>query len=104
MGIERGKVCPGRSSSGIRRYGRDWTSPGEFLDGSETGDRRNPRSCGIPELEIVAPGNVLEDLRFARRLKEEGLRITTSGLIYSFNQGAGRKSLKSAGVWTGSTC
>src|SRR5512139_3235589 len=39
----------------------------------------------VPELEIVAPGNVLEDLRFARRLKEEGLRITTSGLLYSFS-------------------
>ena len=39
----------------------------------------------VPEIEIVAPGKVLGDLEFAKRLKEEKLRITTSGLIYAYN-------------------
>ena len=39
----------------------------------------------VPEIEIVAPGKVLEDLEFAKRLRAEGLRIRTSGLVYSFS-------------------
>ena len=39
----------------------------------------------VPEIEIVAPGKVLRDLEFAKRLKEEELRITTSGLVYAYN-------------------
>lgn len=38
----------------------------------------------VPEIEIVAPGKVFEDLDFAKRLRAEGLRIRTSGLVYSF--------------------
>jgi homocitrate synthase NifV len=39
----------------------------------------------VPEIEIVAPGKVFEDKKFARKLKEEGLPIITSGLVYSFS-------------------
>ncbi|HEY7534710.1 MAG TPA: hypothetical protein VH878_02040, partial [Thermodesulfobacteriota bacterium] len=39
----------------------------------------------VPEIEIVAPSRVLEDLEFVKRLKEEGLQLRTSGLIYSYN-------------------
>ena len=39
--------------------------------------------ANVPEIEIVSPGKVFEDLEFARRLQAEGLRIRTSGLVYS---------------------
>jgi isopropylmalate/homocitrate/citramalate synthase len=39
----------------------------------------------VPEIEVVAPGKIAEDLPFAGRLKEQGLRIRTSGLVYSFS-------------------
>ncbi len=39
----------------------------------------------VPEIEMVAPGKIDEDLAFARRLKETGLGIKTSGLVYSFS-------------------
>ena len=39
----------------------------------------------VPEIEVVAPGNVLKDLEFVKKLKGEGLSIRTSGLIYSFS-------------------
>ncbi len=39
----------------------------------------------VPEIEIVAPAKVFEDLEFAERLRAEGLRIRTSGLVYSFS-------------------
>lgn len=41
--------------------------------------------ANVPEIEVVAPGKVLEDLKFVKRLKEEGLQLQTSGLLYSFN-------------------
>jgi homocitrate synthase NifV len=41
--------------------------------------------ANIPEIEIVAPGNVFKDLAFAERLKEENLRIKTSGLVYAYS-------------------
>ena len=41
--------------------------------------------ANIPEIEIVAPGNVFKDLEFAERLKEENLRIKTSGLVYAYS-------------------
>jgi isopropylmalate/homocitrate/citramalate synthase len=40
--------------------------------------------ANVPEIEIVAPSQVLEGLNFVRRLKEEGLKIRSSGLIYAY--------------------
>jgi isopropylmalate/homocitrate/citramalate synthase len=42
-------------------------------------------NAGIPEAEIVAPGKVLEDMKFAERLQSENLRIKTSGLVYAYS-------------------
>jgi len=39
----------------------------------------------VPEIEVTAPGKVVQDLAFAGRLKEAGLRIRTSGLVYAFS-------------------
>lgn len=39
----------------------------------------------VPEIEVVAPGKVFEDLEFVKRLKEERLRIKTSGLVYVYS-------------------
>jgi isopropylmalate/homocitrate/citramalate synthase len=44
-------------------------------------------SANVPEIEVVAPGRVVEDAGFARKLKEQGLRIRTSGLVYAFRPG-----------------
>ncbi len=41
--------------------------------------------ANVPEIEVVAPSRVLKDLEFVKRLKEEGLRLRTLGLIYSYN-------------------
>ena len=43
--------------------------------------------ANVPEIEVVAPGRVFEDARFARKLKDLGLRIRTSGLVYAFRKG-----------------
>jgi isopropylmalate/homocitrate/citramalate synthase len=40
--------------------------------------------ANTPEIEIVAPSAVSKDLEFVKGLKEENLRIKTSGLIYSY--------------------
>jgi len=37
----------------------------------------------VPEIEIVAPGKVLKDLKFVKRVKGEPLQIRTSGLVYA---------------------
>jgi homocitrate synthase NifV len=39
----------------------------------------------VPEIEVVAPGKVFKDLEFVKRLKEDGLQIITSGLVYAYN-------------------
>jgi methanogen homocitrate synthase len=49
----------------------------------------------VPEIEVVAPGNVFQDLEFVKKLKAKGLGIRTSGLIYSFNPQA-REEIKEA--------
>jgi homocitrate synthase NifV len=36
----------------------------------------------VPEIEVLAPGKVLKDLEFVKRLKKEKLKIRTSGLVY----------------------
>ena len=54
--------------------------------------------ANVPEIEIVAPGRVLRDLEFAKRLKEEKLRITTSGLIYAYSPQC-RQEIESAGKY-----
>ena len=51
--------------------------------------------AGVPEIEIVAPSRVLEDLEFARRVREQIPRLITSGLIYSHSPGA-REEIKKA--------
>ena len=42
----------------------------------------------VPEIEVVAPGKVFQDLEFVKKMKARGLSIRTSGLIYSFNRQA----------------
>ena len=42
----------------------------------------------VPEIEVVAPGKVFQDLEFVKKMKARGLSIRTSGLIYSFNSQA----------------
>lgn len=42
--------------------------------------------ANVPEIEVVAPGHVIEDLEFVKRLREEALKIRTSGLIYAYNR------------------
>ncbi|HJX34323.1 MAG TPA: LeuA family protein, partial [Desulfatiglandales bacterium] len=37
----------------------------------------------VQEIELAAPGNFLKDLEFARALKDQRLKIRTSGLIYA---------------------
>ncbi len=37
----------------------------------------------VPEIEIVAPGRVFQDLDFARSLKADNLRVKASGLIFA---------------------
>jgi isopropylmalate/homocitrate/citramalate synthase len=39
----------------------------------------------VPEIEIVAPGRIAEDLSFAGRWKETAPAIETSGLVYAFS-------------------
>jgi homocitrate synthase NifV len=39
--------------------------------------------AGVPEIEIVAPGRVLQDIEFAKRLKPEKFRLKTSGLVFA---------------------
>lgn len=38
--------------------------------------------AGVPEIEVAAPARIAEDAAFAARLKEQGLGIRTSGLVY----------------------
>ena len=49
----------------------------------------------VPEIEVVAPGKVFQDLQFVKKMKARGLSIRTSGLIYSFNSQA-REEIKEA--------
>lgn len=49
----------------------------------------------VPEIEVVAPGKVFQDLEFVKKMKARGLSIGTSGLIYSFNTQA-REEIKEA--------
>jgi homocitrate synthase NifV len=44
---------------------------------------RELEGAGIPEVEVVAPSRVLSDLEDARMLKEKGLNVRLSGLIYA---------------------
>jgi homocitrate synthase NifV len=41
--------------------------------------------AGVPEIEIVAPSRVMQDLQFARTLKADGLQLRTSGLVYAYH-------------------
>jgi len=66
-------------------------STGQRLHVAKLLDRTN-----VPEIEVVAPGKVFQDLEFAERLQAEGLNIKTSGLIYAFNQRA-QEEIKETG-------
>jgi isopropylmalate/homocitrate/citramalate synthase len=41
--------------------------------------------AGVPEIEIVAPSRVMQDVQFANILKAEKLQVRTSGLVYSYH-------------------
>jgi homocitrate synthase NifV len=41
--------------------------------------------AGVPEIEMVAPSSVSDDLEIVKRIRDEGLDIKTSGLIYVYN-------------------
>jgi homocitrate synthase NifV len=47
--------------------------------------------ANVPEIEIVAPSHVIRDLEFVKRLKEEGLKIRTSGLVYAYKRDCERE-------------
>jgi len=49
----------------------------------------------VPEIEIVAPSRVLQDLEFSRTVRNEIPRLMTSGLIYSYSSRA-RVEIKAA--------
>jgi len=51
--------------------------------------------ANVPEIEVVAPGKVFQDLEFVKKLKAEGLNTRTSGLVYSFNSQT-REEIKEA--------
>jgi homocitrate synthase NifV len=40
---------------------------------------------GVPEMEIVAPSRVMQDVQFASILKAEKLQVKTSGLVYAYH-------------------
>jgi isopropylmalate/homocitrate/citramalate synthase len=52
----------------------------------------------VPEIEAVAPGKVLKDLKFVKKLKKENLTIRASGLVYTYNPRA-REEIKEAGIY-----
>ena len=41
--------------------------------------------AGVPEIEIVAPSRVMQDVHFAGILKAEKLQLRTSGLVYAYH-------------------
>lgn len=41
--------------------------------------------AGVPEVEIVAPSRVLRDLEAVKKIRDTGLRLITSGLIYAYS-------------------
>jgi isopropylmalate/homocitrate/citramalate synthase len=43
--------------------------------------------AAVPEIEMVAPSCVFDDLEMVKRVKDEGLGIRTSGLIYAYGPG-----------------
>jgi isopropylmalate/homocitrate/citramalate synthase len=47
--------------------------------------------ANVLEIEIVAPSRVLKDLEFVKKLKDDGLSLRTSGLIYSYSPGCQRE-------------
>jgi isopropylmalate/homocitrate/citramalate synthase len=51
--------------------------------------------ANVPEIEMIAPSRVLQDLEFARTVRKEIPRLITSGLIYSYSSRA-RVEIKAA--------
>ena len=54
--------------------------------------------AGVSEVEIVAPSRVLKDLEAVKVIKDSGLRLRTSGLIYACSSGLAEES-KGASKW-----
>jgi homocitrate synthase NifV len=46
---------------------------------------RSLNRAAVPEIEMVAPSRVVQDLEMVKKVKDEGLEIKTSGLIYAHN-------------------
>jgi len=64
------------------REGQD--VPGvDFSEEQKIGIARLLDRAGVPEIEIVAPGRVFQDVEFAKRLKTETLRSKVSGLVFA---------------------
>jgi homocitrate synthase NifV len=55
-------------------------------------------AAGVPEIEIVAPSRVCGDLAFARRIREAGIPIITSGLIYAYGSRCAEE-IRAASQW-----
>lgn len=56
------------------------------------------QDAGVPEIEVVAPSRVLDDLPLARALKEDGLAIATCGLVYAYSLHCAEE-IQQAGRW-----
>lgn len=54
--------------------------------------------AGVPEAEVVAPSRVLKDLEAVQKIRESGLRMSISGLIYAYS-GRLTEECSEAGKW-----
>jgi homocitrate synthase NifV len=52
--------------------------------------------AGVQEVELVAPSRVVKDLEAAQKIKASGLRLRTSGLIYSYSPRAAQEIKEAA--------
>jgi homocitrate synthase NifV len=50
----------------------------------------------VPEIEIIAPGRVIQDLELAERLFEKKLNAKTSGLVYAYSPEFNHEIMESA--------
>jgi isopropylmalate/homocitrate/citramalate synthase len=54
------------------------------------------QEAGVAEIEIVAPSRVLRDLEAVKKIRDSGLQVETSGLIYAYSPRI-TEEIKSAG-------
>jgi len=52
--------------------------------------------AGVPEVEIVAPSRVLRDLEAVKKIRDTGLRLITSGLIYAYSPRLAEESIEAS--------